>query len=333
MKKASIFFTLIAIITILYYPDNSHSAVNLPWSTTYNCPEWTQSNGLSNVNCDGLAGHGGWVATDNSGSYEEQITSAANYPGGSGGRGQRNWKADGYDNNSGGLKINFNSPQSELWIRWYMRYELGFQWDPLLMNKILYLDPGQIHAVIPEFYGQEMNIAKSKSPNNQLSTGGQGWNAIMANGGTDARGNKMSDGQWHLYEIHIKMDTNGANGIAEFWVDNVQTLYYNNSDYGTAQGWSTVVFGSNQLWPANGKAMYVDFDDIVISGIAASPVVNSDGGGGSDTSISGGGCGFVKDINGKRQGAKGKVLSMVVPFLLLILLMLRKIKIRYGRLL
>jgi hypothetical protein len=79
--------------------------------------------------------------------------------------------------------------------------------------------------------------------------------------------------------------------------------------------------------------MYVDFDDIVIGGIAASPAVNSGGGSNSETSISGGGCGFVKDISGKGQRAKGKALSMVLSFLLLILLMLKKIKIRYGRLL
>jgi hypothetical protein len=240
-------------VFFLLNPSTSFAAVNLPWATTYNCHEWKQADSHY-TNCDDLTHYGDWKTKDNK---EEQITAAANYPGGRGGRGQRQWVGDGVNNNSGGLKITFNSPQNELWIRWYMRYELGFQWNPLVYDKILYIDPGPIYAVIPEFYGNEMNIAKNKSPNNQLSTGGKGWNAIM--------GGATSDGQWHLYEIHIKMDTNGANGIAEFWVDNVQTLYYNNVDYGTAQGWSSVVFGSNQRFPANGKDMYVDFDDIVIS--------------------------------------------------------------------
>ena len=268
-KIYSLFILTFTILT--FYPINSYGAVNLPWSTTYNCPEWTQSNGLYNVNCDGLTGDVGWTTSDGK---EGQITSAANYPGGGGVRGQRQWVGDGANNNSGGIKITFNSPQPELWIRWYMRYELGFQWGTLVYDKILYLDPGPIHAVIPEFYGfDKMSIAKNKSPQHQASPNGTGWNAIMANGGTDANGNKKSDGQWHLYEIHIKMDTNGADGIAEFWIDNVRILYYNNSDYGTVQGWSSVLFGSNQRDPANGRDMYVDFDDIVIS--TAGPIGGS----------------------------------------------------------
>src|SRR3989304_8335453 len=156
-KTTALFFLML----VTFYPDISLSAVNLPWSTTYNCPEWTQSDGLypPAINCDGLTGYGGWVTRDGK---EEQITSAANYPGGGGVRGQRQWVGDGTNNNSGGIKITFNSPQPELWIRWYMRYELGFQWDPLHYDKILYINPGPIHAVIPEFYGfDKMSIAKN----------------------------------------------------------------------------------------------------------------------------------------------------------------------------
>src|SRR4030065_1290997 len=216
-------FIVLAFGWSISFAPPSQAGVTLPWSTTFNCNDWSTSNGLYNVNCDGLTGDGDGATADGK---EEQITSAANYPGGNGGSGQRHWQGDGVNNTSGGLRITFGAPQNELWIRWYMRYELGFQWNPLAHDKILYLDPGPIHAVIPEFYGQEMNIAKNKSPNNQLSTGGKGWNAIMVNGGTDARGNKMSDGQWHLYEIHLRMDTHGADGSAEFWVDGGLVLSY-----------------------------------------------------------------------------------------------------------
>ena len=62
MKRVSILIALIAVTTILYYPDNSFAAVNLPWSTTFNCPDWSQSLGIYNVNCDGLAGDGNWTS-------------------------------------------------------------------------------------------------------------------------------------------------------------------------------------------------------------------------------------------------------------------------------
>ncbi|MFZ3066075.1 MAG: fibronectin type III domain-containing protein, partial [Nitrospirota bacterium] len=133
LKWASLFI----LGMLLLLPNIASAAVNLPWSTTYNCPEWKQADG--NPNCDGLTAYGGWVTTDGK---EEQITSAANYPGGAGGRGQRHWLGDGSANNSGGTKIEFTSPQSELWIRWYMRFQTGFTWSDLQNFKILYIDNG-----------------------------------------------------------------------------------------------------------------------------------------------------------------------------------------------
>ena len=91
----------------------------------------------------------------------------------------------------------------------------------------------------------------------------------MVNGGTDARGNKTSDGQWHLYEIHLKMDTNGRNGIVEWRVDGVKMLHRTdvNFNYKSRSGWSYMVIGDNGGRVANGvpSAYYVDYDDIVIS--------------------------------------------------------------------
>ena len=103
-----------------------NAAVDLPWSTTYDCLEWDQSQG--SPSCDGLALGGGWTCEG----LGEQITSDANYPNGAGGKGQRHWKGDGIDNvTSGGLSLAFQTPQKELWIRWYMRYEEGFKWSYL----------------------------------------------------------------------------------------------------------------------------------------------------------------------------------------------------------
>lgn len=120
-------------LLILIYPHKSIAGVDLPWSTTFDCSEWHKYS--DSLSCDGLEKFGAWHCK---GKYEE-ITVAANFPAGGGGKGQRHWEGDGSNIGSGGLAITFNSLQSELWIRWYMRYEAGFKWNRLEYDKILYI--------------------------------------------------------------------------------------------------------------------------------------------------------------------------------------------------
>lgn len=267
----SIFMGL--VFCCLFLPAGiSYAGVTLPWSTTFNCNEWTQSNGLtaSAVNCDSLSAHGGWTADNGDGTKkEEQITQSANNTNGGGGRGQRHWVGDGTTNGSGGLGINFATPYPELWIRWYMRYELDFQWDAstTLTNQVgqkwLYIDPGAtqyVHVDMSNFDTLQIGTTSS----GYWSSSGTGWNTVMANGATDVRGNKKSDGLWHRYEAHLKMDTNGSNGVIEIWIDGILRMSNQNVNYKTQSGWSYIVIGSNAVGSVNGRAMYLDYDDISI---------------------------------------------------------------------
>jgi hypothetical protein len=319
-------FSLLLVISGLFLltPNVSSAAVNLPWSTTYNCADWAWNGGIDPI-CDGLIRGGDWTCDNGDGTVgREQITASANYSGGVGGKGQRHWLGDGVNNVSGGLNTSFSSSQSEIWVRWYMRYEQGFQWNPYLMNqKILYFDPTSFPRLIVEYYGQNRVQIYSYAANQGYpSAEGAGWNAIMANGGTDARGNKTSDGQWHLWEFHVKIDTNGADGVLELWIDNNKVIDVNNANLAAAP-LSSLLIGSNGFTPGNGRCMYVDYDDISISGIAASPVVNSDGG--SETSISGGGCGFIKDGSGRSGLAVIPIALLFLPLILIRLWRLLKI--------
>ena len=251
---------------IVLAPHTAVAAVNLPWSTTYNCPDWTQSDGLYGVvNCDGLTGDGGWTCDNGDGTVrEDQITAAANHPSGGGGKGQRHWLGDGINNVSGGMRIPLASFEPELWLRWYMRYEHGFTWNTLVNQKILYINVGGPNAVVVHYaWSDELQISSRDYGGYYASGPGNGWNTIMAAGGTDARGNKTSDGKWHLYEAHIKTDTNGADGIAEMWVDGIQRVNVTNANFG-ARGWGDIVIGSNGFTPSNGRCMAVDFDDFAI---------------------------------------------------------------------
>jgi hypothetical protein len=332
--KIQYIFLFVIFALLLLTPNVASAAVNLPWSTTYNCADWTQSNGLYNVNCDGLTGHGSWITSDGK---EEQITSAANYPGGGGGKGQRHWLGDAPVDNSGGMRIEFTSPQSELWIRWYMRFQTGFQWNVLIEYKAFIVDMGlgPTQTIIGWRWQDSVGIVVNGNPYDSQSGG---WNTTMVNGSTDARGNKMSDGQWHLYEVHMKMDTNGNNGIVEYFVDGARRLYRTDVNYGTSAGWCYMVIGNNGGRVANGvpSAYYVDYDDISISGITggsgsgscnSTPAsANSADSGAS----SGGGCGIVKDISNKPNSPTGQIilnfLLIFLPFIFIKILQLKKIK-------
>lgn len=249
-----LFFCLYISITLFFFPAISYSAVNLPWSTTYNCSDWAQSNGLYNVNCDGISGYGGWTCDNGDGTVkEEQITALASNPNGGGGKGQRQWVGDGVNNNSGGMNITFN-PASEIWVRWYMRFQNGFKWSPLAYDKWLYINSGYSNAVIPGWINDKANIGPVGYDYSSLSAGG--WSVVM--------GGSTSDGQWHVYEVHLKTDTNGTDGLAEMWIDGVKWMTVTNLNH-KGMNWESILIGSNQSSPSNGACMAVDFDDMAIS--------------------------------------------------------------------
>ena len=136
-----------------------------------------------------------------------------------------------------------------------------------LFSKILYIDVNT-HPFLVFGYNWSDEIQFSADGNPYSVGTGNGWNTIMVNGTTDARGNKRSDGQWHLYEIHIKMDTNGSNGIGEAWIDGIRRFYRSDMNFGSQTGkigWSHIAIGENNQIPTTTRCMYVDFDDIIIS--------------------------------------------------------------------
>lgn len=224
----------------------------LLWSTTYNCTDWNKY--TDPLNCDGLAPFGGWTC-DQGGTFSEQITAAANNSAGLGGKGERHWKGNSGGVESGGTIINFAS-QSELWIRWYMRYQAGFKWTALYSDIIAYLD----NNTMIMFYDWN-KIGVQANGMNYLSTTG-GWDTVMKNGTIDpGTGHRTSDGQFHYYEMHIK--NNGSSGVIELWVDGVQYVSVTNVNIGTNFSYLKIEGGASS--PNNGGCYYVDYDDIAIS--------------------------------------------------------------------
>lgn len=258
-----VFWTLIA-------PLGVSANISLPWKTTFSYPECSQFGQGGKVNCDSVKNDGitwSWGSYGIGGNYT-QVSSKANFAGGDGGNGFRSWVGDGDNQHSGPVAVQFPSKQKEIWIRWYQRYQAGFSWSQLIYEKTLYLRTdyslGLIGTqMVPGFYGSAYILAsQNTSYGFPVSTGyGGGWDSIM--------GGSVSDGQFHCYEIYIKMDTNSANGVGRLWIDGKlvgENKYadWSGGDASAKQGIAFFDFHNNQKYPYNGTVMYVDYDDFAI---------------------------------------------------------------------
>jgi len=261
-------FFAIAIVAFLTQPCYTFAGIDLPWSTTYDCADWNQYN--DPLSCDGLARKGSWTSSPEG--YYEQITAAANYPGGAGGKGQRHWIGDGTNNNSGSLRIDFNTPPGKFWMRWYMRWESGF--GEFGQYKAIYGFAGADNGPLLNFFypGGGMSFEYLSSGNETCNN--CGW-------GTQFYGSGTSDGSWVLMEMMV----DAAGGKLKLWVN--ETLVMDRTGVVFKQPYVTyLIIGSNQKNVSNGRSMYVDYDDIAISttGYIGPIGGGGNGGGGQDTS-------------------------------------------------
>jgi PKD repeat protein len=252
-----IYFTFLGQSNIVY------ASIGLPWSTTFDLPDFTGGYGSASPG-------GGLVFLANTGHPVTKITSSANYSGGNGGKGLRVYIYDGDNINSDAPSIEFSAPQKELWIRFYVRYPAGFNWSSLSDNKWVYLYTGNYltSAVCSWANGNYVRIwqVQATSPYTADPTAsGYGWGYV-------------NDGNWHCYEFHLKMDTKSVNGvydgIGEIWVEGTKvgrdtSVNYSNGDNSRRNGWTMLQINCNQKTAANaggiGNPAYVDYDDFAVS--------------------------------------------------------------------
>lgn len=269
---------------LLWLPGTAWAAVDLPFSTTFNCAEQAQGQVGTWVTCDGMSSYGGW--TTSPGSVGEQITSAANHAAGGGGRGQRHWIGDGLNNNSGSIRINFNTPGNELWIRWYFRHESG-----LIIpiddsgQKMLYFT-GAGGSCAGNTGGCYFLLGKTTS---RLTVSGTNYFSTVPFGSEDLWGGTSSDGQWHWVELHVKkVSTSGADGIVQAWYDGVLRLDRSDVIFGgdLSTGFTGFTIPENARFTTiGGNEMYQDIDDIEIR--TTGPIGPLGGGGGGGVILGG----------------------------------------------
>lgn len=247
------------------------------WSTSFDYSQTcTQRGYFGDIDCevvstDSMINWSWGSGTDDGKST--QATADANNVRGDGGLGARFWVGDGVNNQLGEISISFPQQEPELWIRWYQRYEAGFKWqegEPYY-DKTLYIystgfGEGQ-GWINPQYHGNAgaggtwtLSILGGSDPYQAVSSLDLKW--------TDVFGS-VSDGQFHLFEIHIKMDTDGTDGVGKMWIDGKRVINntgvnWSEGHNATRDGWSFIEFESNQHSPDNGRYMYVDYDDIEI---------------------------------------------------------------------
>lgn len=250
---------ILILIIILCVPCFSFAAVSLPWSTTFDCAEWAQSDGVD-TGCDGLERYKNYTCEPCS-SEEVEIITAANNPDGGGGRGYRHIDGNGVNSGAGALRLVFTSGQTELWIRWYMKYESGTYWSPLSYDKILYIDDLDGDWVIVKLNSDDSVGVRTVMGDEVGSSSGTGWETMM--------GGSTSDGKWHYNEVHLKRDTNGTDGIAEWWIEDTngdinKVLNIHNMDYGETT-MNYIYFDANQSSIGNAGCINVDYDDMAVN--------------------------------------------------------------------
>jgi len=266
MTKTSI--VIVTLFATMIFPITAAAGVDLPWSTTYNCSDWNRFS--DNLSCNGISKMGSWTVSPEG--YHEQITAAANHPGGGGGKGQRHWVGNGTNNNSGSIKIDFNQPQSKFWMRWYQRWEAGFtsNWDTF-KNVWFEGDGGSrnvFHTGRPGIGGIDLY-----PPDENTGVSGVGYGSSFYKSG-------VSDGSWQAFEVHVDI----PNNTFKAWINGVLVADNRNVNFGSTSAIVYIILPENCKNVSNSRSMYIDFDDVAISNTGyIGPIAGGGGGGSQDT--------------------------------------------------
>ena len=290
--RAFIFFIFLFIFPSCAFGKISFDE-NGKWSTSFDYGPCSQRGVEGEISCEHVENDGitwNWGAGVGPGDTYTQVTPDAKRPGSKGKGGARFWKYDGVNLQSGLIKADFPEPQTEIWIRWYMRYQEGFQWewygDSSDCNKLIRFHPksSPLFSLYPHgFVVYSEHTAQSTGAMEQ-SFPSTGWDDLVFGTNPEVRGSSAHGG-WHSFEVYMKMDTEGEgpfrdpsipyNGIVRLWIDGVMVgerfdFSFSGGDPEVREGWTLFTFSGNQRRPDNENGpigvnyAYEDWDDMVI---------------------------------------------------------------------
>ncbi len=197
---------------------------------------------------------------------DSRIWTPANNPAGGGGKGFRTYRGNGgtgQNDGSHSFKITLPQLYSELWFRFYIRFENGFTWGPNGVAAPGYSKECRAAGANGFVYGIQGAGSWGVFTPPDHHIGNRSWEQTM--------GGLKGDGLWHCHEWHIK---NGAAGIVEIWIDDVQVYSYSGNVPATDVEEVLCADNQNAVGDANGLSVdnggtptdwYTDYDDIAIS--------------------------------------------------------------------
>lgn len=192
----------------------------------------------------------------------------------------------GVNNGGGGLFIGAWSDLETMHVRYYTRFQSGFDYSGsnkymkqlYLQNAITSL-PGRSYWGLHEcLWGGHI---QSEGVNRQSSVY---W--CTTNGGTHPNG--TGDGEWHLVEWKFVMNTpDVADGEVAMWLDETQIInetgcdYQRATDFHPTVGFQSFQFGENHSTidctnapTEQGSTWFVDFSDLVVADSYIGPLAS-----------------------------------------------------------
>jgi hypothetical protein len=211
-----------------------------------------------------------------------QVTSDAKHPLSTGRAGFREWILDGNNQQTGVFRL-FIDGKREIWFRYYVRYEEGFNWDFFGYDKFVRVTTHNVGT------GPYPNIMLHLGTNGAVGYVAEGalntsnkwnsnynWASLFTDNGT------TSHGRWVCLELYLKMESElGADdGIVRVWVEGELAVETTNATFINPdfsgdpevhiQGWQNIAIACNQNEPGNLNGplersyAYKDYDSIVI---------------------------------------------------------------------
>jgi PKD repeat protein len=258
----------VLILSTIMFACEANAGVSLPWSSTISCSDWNTSQG----DPTGCAGWEHWASDVTAGGHRTGFTSSANYPLGAGGSGYRAW-VGASGTAAGGPRIAFNTGQTDVWVRFYLRFQTGLHFSDYW--KCLYFgtngSPSNSSCLdIGTSDGQGITVTNvgGGSTNTWTSDSGETFSKYWGGGGSS------SNGSWHCVELHVKSETVHSapyDGVTEVWIDGHRTMNITNANHGLHSSGLTLTYlrlGVNMAAENSATITsdyYIDFDDFAIS--------------------------------------------------------------------
>ena len=239
------------------------------WTTSFEYPSACQYEG-NTLGCDAFTDeerdyvNWGAAGTPNliDGNATEVIAAAAR----TGTYGMRSYKGTPQNAGTDVVYLEFNDGLDEFWLRYYIRYQAGFAWaggNPSYDKTFQFAASSFIGgpsnlSILPQFAGSSFRIF-AQGDSVQISAP-VSWQSVF---GT------VSDGQWHAFEVHWKLESffGASDGVGQVWIDDVLVLDDSSVQWAlTASRWVPM---RNMDWEGNQhevttQGYYIDIDDITL---------------------------------------------------------------------